>query len=77
MWGSPASLTGWPGRAAAIVHDTPGVTRDRQSVNAEYDGLSLTLIDTAGFEDGAPGTIPNRMTQQTVTAIAEAEAGCS
>ncbi len=62
------------GRTAAIVHDTPGVTRDRQSVDAEYDGLSLTLIDTAGFEDGAPGSIPNRMTQQTVTAIAEAEA---
>ncbi len=62
------------GRTAAIVHDTPGVTRDRQAVDAEYDGLALTLIDTAGFEDGAPGSIPNRMTQQTVTAIAEAEA---
>jgi GTP-binding protein len=62
------------GRAAAIVHDTPGVTRDRQRVEAEYDGLPLTLIDTAGFEDGAPGSIPNRMTQQTITAIAEAEA---
>ncbi len=62
------------GRTAAIVHDTPGVTRDRQSVDAEYDGLSLTLIDTAGFEDGLPGSIPNRMTQQTITAIAEAEA---
>ena len=62
------------GRAAAIVHDTPGVTRDRQSVDAEYDGLSLTLVDTAGFEDGLPGSIPNRMTQQTITAIAEAEA---
>src|ERR1700748_1707008 len=62
------------GRTAAIVHDTPGVTRDRQAVDAEYSGLSLTLIDTAGFEDAAPGTIPNRMTQQTITAIAEAEA---
>jgi GTP-binding protein len=62
------------GRSAAIVHDTPGVTRDRQAVEADYEGLSLTLIDTAGFEDGAAGTIPNRMTQQTVTAIAEAEA---
>jgi GTP-binding protein len=62
------------GRTAAIVHDTPGVTRDRQAVDADYDGLALTLIDTAGFEDGAPGSIPNRMTQQTVTAIAEAQA---
>ena len=61
------------GRAAAIVHDTPGVTRDRQAVDADYDGLALTLIDTAGFEDGVAGSIPNRMTQQTITAIAEAE----
>src|ERR1700712_339182 len=62
------------GPTAPIVHDTPGVTRDRQRVEAEYDGLPLILIDTAGFEDGAPGSIPNRMTQQTITAIAEAEA---
>ncbi len=62
------------GRAAAIVHDTPGVTRDRQAVDAEYDGLSLRLIDTAGFEDAATGSISHRMTQQTLTAIEEAEA---
>jgi len=62
------------GRTAAIVHDTPGVTRDRQAVDAEYEGLSLRLIDTAGFEDAATGSIANRMTKQTLTAIAEAEA---
>jgi GTP-binding protein len=62
------------GRAAAIVHDTPGVTRDRQAVDAEYAGLPLRLIDTAGFEDAATGSIAHRMTKQTLTAIAEAEA---
>jgi GTP-binding protein len=62
------------GRTAAIVHDTPGVTRDRQAVEAVYEGISLTLIDTAGFEEGVTGSIPNRMTAQTLTAIAEAEA---
>jgi GTPase len=62
------------GRTAAIVHDTPGVTRDRQAVDAEYEGLALRLIDTAGFEDAATGSIANRMTKQTLTAIAEAEA---
>lgn len=62
------------GRAAAIVHDTPGVTRDRQAVEAVYDGLSLCLIDTAGFEDAATGSVAHRMTKQTLTAIAEAEA---
>jgi len=62
------------GRAAAIVHDTPGVTRDRQAVDAEYEGLALRLIDTAGFEDAATGSISHRMTQQTLTAIKDAEA---
>src|SRR3954470_9175605 len=62
------------GRTAAIVHDTPGVTRDRQAVEAVYEGIALTLIDTAGFEEGVSGSIPNRMTRQTLTAIAEAEA---
>lgn len=62
------------GRAAAIVHDTPGVTRDRQAVEAVYDGLSLRLIDTAGFEDAATGSVAHRMTRQTLAAIAEAEA---
>ncbi|HMH64572.1 MAG TPA: ribosome biogenesis GTPase Der [Rhizomicrobium sp.] len=62
------------GRTAAIVHDTPGVTRDRQAVEATYEGLALTLIDTAGFEEGVTGSIPNRMTRQTLTAIKEAEA---
>jgi GTP-binding protein len=62
------------GRAAAIVHDTPGVTRDRQAVDAEYDGIPLRLIDTAGFEDAASGSIAHRMTKQTLAAIAEAEA---
>ena len=37
------------GRAAAIVHDTPGVTRDRQAVDADYEGMALTLIDTAAL----------------------------
>ncbi|HEY2011762.1 MAG TPA: ribosome biogenesis GTPase Der [Rhizomicrobium sp.] len=62
------------GRSAAIVHDTPGVTRDRQAVDAVYDGLNLRLIDTAGFEDAQTGSVAHRMTKQTLAAIAEAEA---
>src|ERR1700760_4541888 len=62
------------GRAAAIVHDTPGVTRDRQTVDADFGSLALTLVDTAGFEDAQTGSVAHRMTAQTLTAIAEAEA---
>jgi GTP-binding protein len=62
------------GRHAAIVHDTPGVTRDRQAVAVEFDGLAFRLIDTAGFEEAAPGSLAARMTGQTLAAIDEADA---
>ena len=62
------------GRRVAIVHDTPGVTRDRRVGDAVFHGLELRIIDTAGFEDAAPGSISSRMTEQSLAAIAEAEA---
>jgi GTP-binding protein len=33
----------------AIVHDQPGVTRDRVSVEAEWNGKAFTLVDTGGI----------------------------
>jgi GTP-binding protein len=62
------------GRPAAIVHDTPGVTRDRQVAEAAFAGMDLRLIDTAGFEEAADGSLAARMTEQTRAAIAEADA---
>jgi GTP-binding protein len=62
------------GRHAAIVHDTPGVTRDWQAIDVSFDGLEFRLIDTAGFEEAAAGTLTARMTGQTLAAIAEADA---
>lgn len=37
------------GRRIAIVHDEPGVTRDRISAEAEWAGAPFTLIDTGGI----------------------------
>src|SRR5256885_4737712 len=37
------------GRRIAIVHDQPGVTRDRVSAEAEWHGRSFTLVDTGGI----------------------------
>ncbi|HXR94241.1 MAG TPA: ribosome biogenesis GTPase Der [Rhizomicrobium sp.] len=63
------------GRRIAIVHDTPGVTRDRKVADADFHGLSLRLIDTAGFEEsGNAESLSARMTGQTVAAIEEADA---
>ena len=37
------------GRRIAIVHDQPGVTRDRVSAEAEWRGRPFTLVDTGGI----------------------------
>src|SRR5258705_13710712 len=37
------------GKRIAIVHDEPGVTRDRVSAEGEWGGRAFTLIDTGGI----------------------------
>jgi GTP-binding protein len=37
------------GRRIAIVHDEPGVTRDRITAEAEWHGRAFTLVDTGGI----------------------------
>ena len=61
------------GRKIAIVHDKPGVTRDRKETMADFRGIKLNLIDTAGFEQGSEGSIEKRMFEQTKHAIDEAD----
>ena len=38
------------GRRLAIVHDAPGVTRDRHYAPAHVHGRDLLLVDTGGFD---------------------------
>ena len=61
------------GKPLAIVDDTPGVTRDRAVAKANLAGLDLTLIDTAGFDEGKPESLTARMAAQTKAAIAQAD----
>src|SRR5215212_10101743 len=61
------------GKRLAIVDDTPGVTRDRGVAASNLGGLDLKLIDTAGFDEAAPGTLSARMTDNTKEAIKEAD----
>ena len=61
------------GKRHAIVDDTPGVTRDRAFAASNFGGLELQLIDTAGFDEGAPESLITRMVAQTNAAIAEAD----
>jgi len=62
------------GKRLALVDDRPGVTRDRREGEALLLGLDFRVIDTAGFEDEDPQTLPGRMRAQTEAAVREADA---
>src|SRR5271165_6805010 len=61
------------GRRAALVADTPGVTRDRKEAEALLRGRTVRLIDTAGLEEAAPETLAGRMRAGAETALAQAD----
>ncbi len=62
------------GRKVAIVHDQPGVTRDRREAPAKLQDMKLRVIDTAGYEYSKEDSLEKRMWEQTQRAIAEADA---
>lgn len=61
------------GRRVAIVHDRPGVTRDRREGNGGIADMVFTLIDTAGLEDATDNSVEGRMRGQTEQAIRDAD----
>src|SRR3954451_3185322 len=62
------------GQKLALVDDEPGVTRDRREGQARLGDLEFTIIDTAGLDEGAKGSLTARMQEQTEAAIAAADA---
>jgi len=61
------------GKKLALVDDQPGVTRDRRFGEASLLGLAFTIVDTAGWEDLDPATLPGRMRQQTEASLEGAD----
>jgi len=61
------------GKKLALVDDRPGVTRDRREGDATLLGLKFRIIDTAGFEDEDPASLPGRMRRQTEAAVRDAD----
>jgi GTP-binding protein len=62
------------GQKLALVDDLPGVTRDRREGEGKLYDLAFTIIDTAGLDEGAKGSLTARMQEQTEAAIAQADA---
>jgi GTP-binding protein len=61
------------GKRAALVSELPGLTRDRREGEATLAGNKLIVIDTAGLEEAAPGSIAARMRAQSEAALAQAD----
>jgi GTP-binding protein len=61
------------GRKTAIVHDTPGVTRDRNYGEASWNGKSFFLIDTGGFVPASKDKFEAAIREQVKISIDEAD----
>jgi GTP-binding protein len=57
----------------AVVHETPGVTRDRKELVAEWSGTSFRLIDTGGVDREDTGPFGPQVAAQARQAIDEAD----
>jgi GTP-binding protein len=61
------------GSRAAVVHETPGVTRDRKELLCEWNGREFLLVDTGGVDIADPSPITRGIADQARAAIAEAD----
>jgi GTPase len=61
------------GRKLALVDDQPGVTRDRREGEGRLADLTFRLFDTAGLDAAPRGSLEDRMSAQSETAVADAD----
>jgi len=61
------------GTRQAVVHETPGVTRDRKEVVCEWNGKRFLLVDTGGVDVADPSPITRSIVEQARTAIVDAD----
>jgi GTPase len=58
---------------AAVVHETPGVTRDRKEILCEWSGTTFRLIDTGGVDQADMGPFGPQIREQARQAVEEAD----
>jgi GTP-binding protein len=58
---------------AAVVHETPGVTRDRKELLCEWSGTTFRLIDTGGVDREDMGPFGPQIREQARQAVEEAD----
>ncbi|MDH4101876.1 MAG: ribosome biogenesis GTPase Der [Thermoleophilia bacterium] len=57
----------------AVVHETPGVTRDRKELLCDWSGTYFRLIDTGGVDRADTGPLGPQIAAQARQAVAEAD----
>jgi GTPase len=61
------------GSRAAVVHETPGVTRDRKELVADWNGKRFLLVDTGGVDVGDQSPMTRSIVAQAREAVEEAD----
>ncbi len=61
------------GKRLALVHDMPGMTRDRKETDGKLYDLKFKIVDTAGLADPDSSELTKRMFDQTKMAIEESD----
>jgi GTPase len=61
------------GTRAAVVHETPGVTRDRKELVCEWTGRQFLLVDTGGVDVADPNPVTRSIAAQAREAVEEAD----
>jgi GTP-binding protein len=61
------------GRREAIVHDAPGVTRDRNFARTDWAGREFFLVDTGGVVEGSDEPLDRQVRDQALMAVDEAD----
>jgi GTPase len=57
----------------AVVHERPGVTRDRKELRTDWNGRTLTLIDTGGVDLEDHDVLARQIQDQARAALADAD----
>ncbi|HEX4283263.1 MAG TPA: ribosome biogenesis GTPase Der [Solirubrobacteraceae bacterium] len=57
----------------AVVHERPGVTRDRKELHTDWNGRSLTLVDTGGVDLDDRAELAAAVHEQVRAALADAD----
>jgi GTP-binding protein len=61
------------GTREAVVHEQAGVTRDRKEIEADWNGVGFTLVDTGGVDFAGEHELSEEIRRQALSALADAD----